>query len=572
MNIFSRMTKFIKPYWHYQIIATLFAIIANGSFLFMPYIFKIFIDEVLAKKRADIFTKVLLAYFGVVLAFVVFDFMKHFIFSIMNEKVKRDSRIYLYKHLRNTEMKKFDNYKIGTLMSYLLNDTNQMSGTLASTLTTLLENLLRIIVGVIVLASIDAKILLIVIMFLPLYLLDILVFNKPIKHYTKKLLEQNEIVTHTLQENLSGTHEILVLNRKEWEIKRLIRIFNQYIKIAVKNLLWSKGSSDVGFLIYWFVIVLVYFIGGRKVLDGTMTIGMLLFYAHYIYNIFMPSKLIVDNVINIQKSIASGERYFSLIDNTSPEAVTSGTQKLSVHEFRNEIEFRDVCFKYKEEMVLKNINFEIKKGETVGIVGSSGAGKSTLINLLLNLYKPDSGEILIDSVNINRIKTEDLFNLISVVFQDVFLFDGTISDNIQLGKLEANQEEIEKAAKKANADSFINSLTEKYISNVGERGAKLSGGQKQRISIARALLRDTNVVIFDEATSSLDSENKSIINDTISQLKSENKTVIFVTHDLNSIKALDKIIVLDNGEIKEVGLHEDLSNESEVYKRLSKNI
>lgn len=551
MKTLFRMVKFLKPYWLYHIFAITASILETLAYLLMPYAFKIFIDKAIIEKNVYLVYKSLAGYFIIVLLAVVFGFLKVIIFNIINEKITKDSRIFLFKKIRDCELKKLDDYKLGTLISYLLNDSKQMSSCLGSTLCSFIQNILRMIIGIIVLGTINIKILLLLILFLPLYLLDVLVFNKPIKKSSKKLQEQNAAITENLQENLSATTEILVLNKKQWELKSLNNIFNKYIKLSVKNSLWTNLSTDLGFLIYWFVHILVYFVGSKYVLEGSMTVGTLLLYAQYMDNIYMPCKLLIQDNINIQKSIASGERFFELVDDLHSD-INHNKSLRPIEKFNSLIELKNVSFQYKDQEVLKNINLKINKGEIVAVTGTSGSGKSTLLNLLLNLYNPTKGEILIDSINIDEIDKTYLYNIISVVFQDVFLFDGSIYDNIKFSKLDAEHTEVIKASKNAGADKFITNLKENYETAVGERGSKLSGGQRQRLSIARALLKNSDILIFDEPTSALDMESKNLIFNTINELKKDNKTIILVTHDLKNIKYVDKVVQLEHGEIKGV--------------------
>lgn len=552
MRIFKKILLFLKPYRKGHFIAIIASLLEGTSYLMMPYAFKIFIDQALIEKDMDLVYKSLSFYFIIVLLAILFGFLKVIITNLTVQKVTRDARIKLFKIIRNSSLKTLDEYNTGTLMSYFINDSVHMSNGLGTTLIGFLQNVMRIIVGIIVLGSINIKILLLLILFLPLYLLDILIFSKPIKKSTKKMQDQNSVISEALQENLSASAEILVLNKQNWEIKGMKRVFDKYINCSFKASIWSQISSNIGFLIYWFVHICVFLIGSRYVMNGEMTIGTLILYGTYMDNIYMPCKLLIQDNINIQKALASGERYFDLVSKLQNTEIDSENQTIKVNDFKDKIEFKDVSFKYKDDYVVNNVNFSINKGEIIAIIGPSGSGKSTILKLLLNFYKASSGTITFDDCDINQIDNQSLYSITSIAFQDVFLFDGSIKDNIAFSNDCASFKEVELKAKQAGAHEFIENTEKKYFSIVGERGSKLSGGQKQRISIARALLREAEVYLFDEPTSALDMENKSVLFNTIRRLKENHKTVVFVTHDLEILKTVDKVIHIRDGNIVEV--------------------
>lgn len=568
MDTLKKMLRFSRPYWKQQVLALLFSTLEIVAFLLFPYVVKILIDEVFIKKNIVLFPKVILFYILLVIIIIFFEFSKTIIYKKLDEKVVRDSRSFLYKHLREMEFKHLHDYKTGELMSYFTNDVPKMTSILTSSVVELIQNLIRITCAVIVLSIINLKILLLILLLLPAYLLTVFIFSKPIRNSTKDMQMQNANISEVLQENLLGTHEILVFNRKAWDYKKIEEAFTRYIKYAVRNTLWITASNESGILIYWLAQILIYFIGGQYVLRDAMTIGTLLLYVQYMDNIYMPARTLLNFNNDIQQAIASGERYFNLIKDTSTDMGYEKPLKRSLIGFNNKIVFNNVSFKYENELVLEGLNFEIEKGEAVAIVGTSGAGKSTLIKLLLNLYKPTSGEIFLDSMDIKTITNECLYELISVIFQDPFLFSDTICNNIKFSNSDATDEEVKNAAQLAGAESFIDSMDKGYDSEIGEMGSKLSGGQKQRIAIARGILKNASIYIFDEATSSLDIENQSLINTTINRLKTQEKTVISITHNYDNITNMDKIIVLKDGKIEAIGRHSKLIETSDTYRQL----
>lgn len=550
MKTFKRMIKFIKEYTLFQLLALLLALGEVISFLIMPFIFKSFIDDVLTRQNDELLSKVIFLYFITVLAIVIFGLLKEILYKFIHEKVARDLRMFLYKHLKSIEIYKLQELKIGNIMSYFNSDIPQIASGLTISFIQALQNIIRILAGIIILAKINLKILIIVILLLPIYLINALIFNKPIRNSSKKMQEENSTNLGILQENLSGASEIILFNRIEWDFERLYQAFTQYISATLKNTIWVNTSNNTGFLIYWFITIMVYFIGGKSVLEGALSIGTLLFYAQYIDNIFMPSRQLIYTNSDIQRSIAIGERYFNLIDSTSSDKSGEDINRIEITSFTNKIQFKNVSFQLNNEMILENINFEIYKGEIIAIVGPSGSGKSTLIKLLLNLYKPMQGEISIDSMNIDVINRTSFYNIIGIVQQEPFLFSENIIENVRFGRLNATNNDIIDACKLSNAHDFIVQRENGYLGIVNEKGTNLSGGQKQRIAIARALVKNSEIIVFDEPTSSLDVENQEIILETIENLKKQHKTVILVTHNFDQTKIADKIFLVNNGRME----------------------
>jgi ABC-type multidrug transport system fused ATPase/permease subunit len=565
METLKKIMGFTRPYSKLQALAFLCAIAETGSYLILPFIFRMLIDGALTNKDSNLFVRVIVYYFLVIVSIVAFGFLKELLYKIIDEKVTRDMRVNLYIHLKNCEASELRDYKVGNILSYFTNDIPQMINGLSYNVIQAIQYVTRICFGMTVLGSINIRLLIFITLLLPFYLFAAKTFGKPIKISAQKLQEQNAKVSETLLENISAAIEITVFNRKKWDFDMVSEVFTNYIGLSVRNIFWIKLSGDIGFIIYWLATIIVYSVGGSYVLKGVMTIGTLLLYAHYLDNIYMPSNLLLGIYNNFQKVIALGERYFELVDKVSVKQKNHSKGESVLQGFRRTIKFRDVWFKYGDEPVIKGLNLEIRKGEAVAIVGPSGAGKSTIAKLILGLLKPSSGEISIDSMDVNNIESESLYNTIGVVFQDPFLFSDSIYNNLKFGKLDASMKEVQEAARLACASDFIESMKDGYSTLLGERGSKLSGGQRQRISIARAVLKNSEAIIFDEVTSALDSENEYEIFKTINMLKEQGKTIIIITHSLKSIENMDKIIVLNRGEVEAIGKHSELLNKSSTY-------
>jgi ATP-binding cassette, subfamily B, bacterial MsbA len=568
VSVFKRILGFTRQYWTSQFVTFLCAAGEIGAYLMLPFIYKMLIDDALTTGNSDNFVRVIVYYFLIIVCIVTFGFFKELLYKTIDEKVIKDIRLNLYMHLKESKISDLLEHKTGNIMSYFINDIPQMANGLTYNVIQAIQYVIRIVFGIAILASIDFKLLLIIIALLPFYLFSAKLFSKPIKHSAQKQQHQNGIISETLQENISAATEILVFNRKGWDFDRITKVFAEYVNLSVRNMLLMKLSGDIGFIIYWLATILVYFVGGTYVLKGMITIGTLLLYAHYLDNIYMPSNLILNIYNNIQKMIASGERYFELIGKVSSEQKSSSNSGHIIQEFKGTIELRKVCFSYADKEVIKNLSMEIKKGEAVAIVGPSGAGKSTIIKLILGLLEPSTGEILIDKVSLADANSESLYSTLGVVSQDPFLFGDSIYNNLIFGKLDASFEEVQRAAKLACADDFIEAMKEGYHTILGERGSKLSGGQRQRISIARTILKNPEIIIFDEVTSALDSESEKDIFKTIDLLRKDGKTIILITHSLKNIQNMDKIVVVSDGEVEAVGSHNELLLGCKLYQEL----
>jgi ABC-type multidrug transport system fused ATPase/permease subunit len=565
METLKKIINFTKPYYRLQALALLCAIAETGAYLILPFVFRMLIDDALTIKDSKLFVRVIIYYFLVIVTIVVFGFLKELLYKVIDEKAIKDIRVNLYIHLKNCEVSELLDYKIGNIMSYFTNDIPQMVNGLTYNVIQAILYVVRICFGIAVLGSINMRILIIITLLLPFYLFAAKTFSKPIKNSVQKQQEQNATISETLHENISAAIEITVFNRKRWDLNRVSEVFTTYVNLSVQNMFWVKLSGDIGFIIYWLATIVVYFVGGRYVLKGVMTIGTLLLYAHYLDNIYMPSNLLLGIYNNFQKVITLGERYFELVERLCAGQKNHSRGESILQGFKQTIKFKDVWFKYGDETVIKGLKFEINKGEAVAIVGPSGAGKSTIAKLILGLLKPSCGEILIDSINLNNLDSESLYNTIGVVSQEPFLFSDSIYNNLRFGKLETSMKEIQEAVRLASASDFIEAMKEGYYTLLGERGSKLSGGQKQRISIARTILRNSDIIVFDEITSALDSENEYEIFKTINALREQGKTLVVITHSLNNIKNMDKIIILNKGEVEAIGRHDELILNSSTY-------
>jgi len=376
-------------------------------------------------------------------------------------------------------------------------------------------------------------------------------------------------ITTILQEVISGVKIVKAFGMEKYENKKFMNETNNFFRLMLKIVRVRNSSSPITEVLSTTVGVVIIYFGGLLVLkEHTLSASQFMGFLFAIFQMMPPIKELSSVNNRIQESSAAGDRIFEIID--TPPIITNKKDAVEIKEFKNTLKFENVSFNYEDsnESVLKNINFEIKKGEILALVGPSGGGKSTLVDLIPRFYDPVNGKILLDEIDIRDIKIKSLRNMMGIVTQETFLYNETVKNNIAYGLSNFSTEKIEEAAKMANAHNFILELSNGYDTFIGERGVMLSGGQRQRLSIARALLKNPDIMIFDEATSSLDNESESLVQEAIDRLM-YNRTTIVIAHRLSTIRNASRILVLDDGEIVQRGKHSELiSQEKGLYKKL----
>jgi subfamily B ATP-binding cassette protein MsbA len=507
------------------------------------------------------------------LAFVlknVFAFTEFFWMTFIEQRVVRDLREQLYEKIIKQSLSFFHRYKTGDIISNITNDINAVQVAVNRSFTKLIRDPLLITIYLAILFSISWKLTLIAIFVVPVTGTFIRKIGHSLRRRSNRVQERIADITSVLQETISGIKVVKAFAMEKYENLKFQQHTREHFRAVVKQIRTHRLSSPISESL------------GIGVMAGVILYGGVLVFQHQsissedfmrfliiLFALLDPLKSLAEVNNNVQIALASGKRIFTLID--EPILVQEKKNAIQKRQFDSLIHFKDVNFKYTQNgpVVLKNINLEVFKNQKVAFVGSSGAGKTSLINLLPRFYDVTSGIIQIDGIDIRDITLSSLRGLLGIVTQEVILFNDTIANNIAYGMENYGRKEIEKAASLANAHDFISELPEGFDSTIGERGMLLSGGQRQRISIARAILKNPPILIFDEATSSLDSESEALIQDAIANLM-EDRTVLIIAHRLSSVVKSDKIVVLEEGQIIDVGLNEELLNRSDRYKQLYK--
>ena len=489
-----------------------------------------------------------------------------YIAALIELGVIRDIRNILYSHLVNLSLDYFNKSKVGTLISRVTNDVQVVNTAIVATFMNMIRDLLLLFLYLLIVLMISWKLTVIALAVTSVSALMIYFIGKMLRR--QALLSQKLMANliSIIQETLSGMRLVKAFGMEKFEADKFARKSRDYHDVMSKVFIWRKTSSPVSEIVGIAAITVVLWFGGKQVIfDNSIEANDFIVYLFALFSMMQPLKAIGTHYTRIQEGLSAGVRLFEIID-IVPKIVNS-PNPIGITGIEKSIDFKNVNFNYGDGAILNDINISIKTGEIVAIVGPSGAGKSTLANLIPRFYDTTSGEITIDGKNLKDIKLEDLRKLTGYVTQEVILFNDSVENNIAYGRQHKSIEEIIQAAKTANAHDFISKLPEGYNTFLGDRGTRLSGGQQQRIAIARAILNDPPILIFDEATSSLDIESEMKVQQAIENLM-VNRTVVMIAHRLSTVKKADKIIVLDNGSLVQEGTHKELIEEDGLYARL----
>ena len=570
----ARTKKFLsyyRPYWKLFLDDMFCAIVGAGVTLVFPMITRYITGTVLIDANFDIMIIYKLGLIMVVL--VVIEYLCNYFIAyqghVMGVLMERDLRNELFLHYQKLSFSFYDEQKTGQLMSRLTNDLFSLTELYHHGPEDIVISLIKFFGAFIILATINLKLTLIIFAFIPVMGAFIIYYNKKMKKAYKKNKQRVGDINARLEDNLSGIRVVKSFSNEDYEIDRFHHENNRYVK-SKRNSYYYMGRfhSGLGAFTSMITVVAVFF-GAIFISKETLTTPDLIAFLLYVNNLIDPVKKFINFTEQFQDGITGFERFMEILE-IEPD-ITDSKDAKDLTNVKGKIEYQHVDFRYNEnsDYILKDINLKIEPGEYVALVGMSGAGKTTICSLLPRFYEVSAGNILIDDQNIKDIKLNSLRQNIGIVQQDVYLFAGTILDNIRYGRNDASDEEVIAAAKKANAHDFIMELPDGYYTDCGQRGVKLSGGQKQRLSIARVFLKNPPILIFDEATSALDNESEYIVQKSLESL-AKNRTTLVIAHRLSTIKNAKRICVLSPEGIVEQGTHEELMAKNGQYATLYK--
>ncbi len=532
---------------------------------------KIYSNGLLLKDTAiNTVSSVCIALIVVFSAKNIFLYIKNITLSIVQYRLIRDLRNKLYSHFHYLSLSYFNKNKSGELTAVLVNDIDNMRNSLSIMFQKLFVEPINILILMSLLFIVSSKLALIALLIIPISSVIIFGISHSIRRRSKRSQAQLAGMTSMIAETIGSMRIVKAFATKSFEIKRFARETQKYYQLMLRRDRLRFVSSPVSETFGATIAALLLWVGARDVLvTQSISSEDFLRFILLLFSLFQPLKNLTNVVNELQNGLASADRVFAIMDIDSD--IKDRNNAAEIVDLKESLSFNQVSFSYgeKNDKVLNNINFKIDKGEIIALVGPSGAGKSTLVDLIPRFYDTLDGSIKIDNKNIKELKISSLRSLMGIVTQETFLFDDSVKANIAYGLENISDNQIEEAAKAANADNFIKELPDGYNTIIGERGVSLSGGQKQRIAIARAIVKNPPILILDEATSSLDSESEKHVQSAIENLMSK-RTVIVIAHRLSTVHNADKILVLEKGQIVQEGKHEDLVNDEGLYKQLHK--
>lgn len=502
---------------------------------------------------------------AVILLTFLLSYLQIYILNYTSQKIIFNIREDLFNHLQSLAVRYFDNNPIGRLVTRVTNDTETLNEMYTNVLVNLFKDFFMLAGIMIVMIRLNLQLALVSFALIPVILLISIVFRKYIREVYRISRVQLAKINSSLNENISGMRTIQIFKKERKFFENFDSINRDYLNIQKKEVTYFAIFRPSIEVIRSLGIALLVYYGGGNVVSGSIQFGVLFVFINYLQKFYEPIMDLTEKYNILQSAMASSERIFKILD--TDMRIEDPHTPARIEHFKGEIEFRNVWFAYNDEdWVLKNISFKIKRGESVAIVGATGAGKTSIINLLTRFYDIQKGEILLDGVNIRSLDKNTLRQKIGVVLQDVFIFTGNIRDNIRLNK-DISDDKVIEIAKHVNAHRFISRLPQGYDEPVMERGSTLSSGERQLMAFARTLVYDPQILVLDEATSSIDTETELLIQDALHKLV-EGRTSIAIAHRLSTIQHSDKIIVLKQGEIKEMGSHQDLLKNKGLYYNL----
>ena len=556
MNLYFRALKYIKPYLFRGVCAAICTAIAAGGTAYLPWIIKDMVDQVLKEKDVAMLNYIVISIIVVFVIRGIAYYGQSYLMNYVGQRVIIDIRKAVFEKLQRLSLSFYDKNKTGTIMSYVTNDVNALQSAMVENVVEMVTESVILIASIVMMIYLDWKLFLVTFSTFPIVLLFIDQFGKRIRKSGSRIQEVTADITSVLQETVSSARVIKSFVREDYEINRFDKENLNNFRANMKYAQLSATLTPTIEFVAAVGVTIILWYGGNSVINGSITAGSLVAFLTYAVNISNPIKRLSRVIGNIQKALAAAQRVFDVLD--LPETIKNTPDAKALPPVKGKVRFDHVSFSYDPgEEVLSDVSFDVKPGEMVAFVGPSGAGKSTVASLLPRFYDVNDGSISIDGTDIRGVTLNSLREQVGIVPQETILFNGSVYDNILYGRLDATKEEVEAAAKAANAHNFIMELPDGYNTMLGDRGVNISGGQRQRISIARAILKNPQILILDEATSALDTESERVVQEALDRLM-VGRTSFVIAHRLSTIKNADKIMVLEKGRLVEQGTHDEL--------------
>ncbi|MBB4637338.1 ABC transporter ATP-binding protein [Longimicrobium terrae] len=567
-RLLRRLVGYLRPYRPQVALALVLLFVGAGLELAGPYLTKVALDRAIPDGDARLLGWLVAAYAGSLVLGFLAEYADTLLTTWLGQRVMFDMRAEVFTHLQRLSLRYFDRNPVGRLMTRVTNDVEQLNEAFSSGLVTVFGDVFTLIFILGMMLQLNWRLALVTFTVLPLVAVATFVFRGLIRTAYRDIRVRLARINAFMQEQVSGMRVVQLFGRQEPTLRRFKQINDDHLQAHLRSITYYALFFPTIEVLTAVALALILWYGGGETIQGTMTLGVVAAFLQYTRRFFRPIQDLSEKYNILQGAMAASERIFELLDTTPEVADDADPLRLPVPG-RGEIEFRDVWFRYDDdgEWVLRGVSFVARPGERVAIVGATGAGKSTIISLLMRFYDTTRGEVLFDGVPVRRVPMAELRARVSLVLQDVFLFSQDVSSNIRLGAAEISDEQVRAAAARVGADRVVQRLPGGYDQPLGERGLSLSVGERQLVSFARALAFDPQVLVLDEATSSVDSELEAQIQEALDELM-RGRTSLVIAHRLSTVVSADQILVLHQGEVRERGTHAELLRRGGLYARL----
>jgi ATP-binding cassette subfamily B protein len=565
-RLMKRLIKYIRPYRRHLTAAVCLLLLVSLSQVIQARLLQLGIDNHITPGNENGFIEIILAFFGVIVLTLGASFGQMYLTQWLGQRVQYTIRMQVFRHLQGLHLGFFDKNPVGRLVTRVTNDVNVLNEMFSSGVVNIFGDIFMLAFIVSYMLYINWELALITFVVIPLIVAATFVFKAKARSAYREVRVRLARLNSFLQEHILGMTIVQLFNQERRSYHRFDKINRDLRGVHLRSIYYYAIFFPTVEIIGALAVGLVLYYGGIRIVTGNLTLGELVAYLYLVERFFMPIRDLAEKYNILQASMASSERIFRLLD-TGPEIIDTSTPS-TIERFRGKIEFENVWFAYHgEDWVLEDLSFTVQPGQKVAVVGATGAGKSSLVSLMFRFYDYQRGSIRLDGVEIKRLKTSDLRQRLGLVLQDVFLFTGDLAGNVRLRNGDITDAQVEAALRRVGYGRFLAETPEGIHLGIRERGATLSTGQKQLLSFARALAFDPDILVLDEATSSVDTETEKLIQEALEELMA-NRTAVVIAHRLSTIEKADQILVLHHGRLREIGRHKELLKQHGIYHRL----
>lgn len=564
--LMRRLVAYMKPY-RVEVVLLVFLVVGVMlAQLAVPYLLKIAIDRHIQPRDLDGLEFIALFMIVAMVAELVFRYVNEYRMQMLGQRIMHDIRAQIFSHLQRLDVNYFDRNPVGRLMTRVMGDVQVLNELFTSGVITIFANLLTVIGIMVMMLMMNWKLALATLTVLPIIFTATTIYQIYSRRAFRDQRKHLARINAFLNEHILGMTTVQLFAQEQRSFLKFDERNQAYLRANLKTAIYFSMFFPLIEVVGSLATAIIVWYGGGQILQNALSFGDLVAFIQYAQRFFWPIRELSEQYTIFQTAMASSERIFELLD-TQPTIVDSATPK-RINRFTGQIELQNVRFAYqRDDFVLHDVSFKVEPGEKVAIVGQTGSGKTTIINLLCRFYEPNEGTIMIDGADINEMRLKDLRRAISIVQQNIFLFSDSVEENIRLGNRDITREQVIAAATEVHLDRFVQRMADGYDTRIQEGGSGLSVGQKQLVAFARALASNPDILILDEATSSVDTETELLIQDALSRLM-RNRTSIVIAHRLSTIQNADKIIVMHKGRIREMGTHNELLQKRGIYYRL----